>query len=184
MGDPLLAAAVELRLPMSSPLATGETGFRLFYDSTTKGERRRAPRRRWPRPASGLGSPASRARPGNAPPGCWPATGGPPPSAAGARPARPYGAADLAARRNPDDEAVDQVPAASATIRACGLAHHDGGHRGPGAHPRLPIRPGGSVERPCRAADEERAVDEGMWRRLCRPWCAPPDHLFPSTTSC
>ena len=33
VGDRLLAASVELRLPMSSPLATGKSGFRLFYDT-------------------------------------------------------------------------------------------------------------------------------------------------------
>ena len=33
VGDRLLAASVELRLPLSSPLATGKTGFRLFYDT-------------------------------------------------------------------------------------------------------------------------------------------------------
>ena len=33
MGDHLLAASVEFRLPISSPLATGKTGFRLFYDT-------------------------------------------------------------------------------------------------------------------------------------------------------
>ena len=36
--------------------------------STTRGEPRQAPRRRWPRRASGPASPMSRARPGNAPP--------------------------------------------------------------------------------------------------------------------
>ena len=33
VGDRLLAASVELRLPMNSPLASGKTGFRLFYDT-------------------------------------------------------------------------------------------------------------------------------------------------------
>ncbi len=33
VGDKLLAASVELRLPMNSPLASGRTGFRLFYDT-------------------------------------------------------------------------------------------------------------------------------------------------------
>ena len=33
VGDRLLAASVELRLSLSSPLATGKTGFRLFYDT-------------------------------------------------------------------------------------------------------------------------------------------------------
>lgn len=32
-GDRLLAASVELRVPLSSPLAAGKTGFRLFYDT-------------------------------------------------------------------------------------------------------------------------------------------------------
>ena len=55
-------------------------------DSTTWAEPRRAPRRRWPRRASGPALPESRARPGNAPPGSSPATGGPRlPAAAGRR---------------------------------------------------------------------------------------------------
>ena len=33
VGDRLLAASIELRLPLSSPLATGKTGFLLFYDT-------------------------------------------------------------------------------------------------------------------------------------------------------
>ena len=33
VGDRLLAASIELRMPLSSPLATGKTGFRLFYDT-------------------------------------------------------------------------------------------------------------------------------------------------------
>ena len=33
VGDSLLAASIELRLPLSSPLATGKTGFLLFYDT-------------------------------------------------------------------------------------------------------------------------------------------------------
>ena len=33
VGDHLLAASIELRLPLSSPLATGKTGFLLFYDT-------------------------------------------------------------------------------------------------------------------------------------------------------
>ena len=53
--------------------------------STSRGEPPRARRRRWPRRASGLVSPASRARPGNGPPGCWRAIGGPPAAAAAAR---------------------------------------------------------------------------------------------------
>ena len=33
VGDRLLAASIELRVPLSSPLATGKSGFRLFYDT-------------------------------------------------------------------------------------------------------------------------------------------------------
>ena len=33
VGDHLLAASIELRVPLSSPLATGKSGFRLFYDT-------------------------------------------------------------------------------------------------------------------------------------------------------
>lgn len=33
VGDRLLAASVELRLPMNSPFAAGRTGFRFFYDT-------------------------------------------------------------------------------------------------------------------------------------------------------
>ena len=47
--------------------------------------RRLAAVRRWPQRASGPASPMSRARPGNAPPGSWPATGGPPAAAAEGR---------------------------------------------------------------------------------------------------
>lgn len=32
-GDRLVAASIELRVPLSSPLSTGKTGFRLFYDT-------------------------------------------------------------------------------------------------------------------------------------------------------
>ena len=64
--------------------------------STTWGEPRQAPRRRWPRPASGLASPMSRAQPGNAPPGFSPATVGPR-RPRGRGPTRGFGAADLAA---------------------------------------------------------------------------------------
>ena len=53
--------------------------------STSRGELPRARRWRWPRRVSGPASSASRARPGNAPPGCWRATGGPGSAAAGAR---------------------------------------------------------------------------------------------------
>ena len=37
VGDSLLAASIELRLPLSSPLATGKTGFLLFYDTAAVG---------------------------------------------------------------------------------------------------------------------------------------------------
>ena len=53
--------------------------------STSRGEPPRARRRRWPRRASGLASPARRALPGNERPGSSRATGGLPVSAAGAR---------------------------------------------------------------------------------------------------
>ncbi len=61
--------------------------------STTMGEPRPAPRRRWPGPASGPASPASRARTGNAPPRVlagYRRTGG-----RGRGQARAFGAADL-----------------------------------------------------------------------------------------
>ena len=64
--------------------------------STTRAGRRRAPRRRWPRRASGPASPASRARPGNERPGSlagYRRTAGD----RGRGQARPFGAADLAA---------------------------------------------------------------------------------------
>ena len=53
-----------------------------------RGALRRTSRWRSPRPASVRGSLASRSRPASGPPGCWPATGGPPAIAAAARRSR------------------------------------------------------------------------------------------------